>query len=189
MLGQIREKLCCCCKGDVYDDDVEENFILVSLSQRGNSRLEVAHFDQRAASDTRQVNRKPVKSKADAQDSNQQEDENDEADGDVSPITNRKAKKSSLEEDRKSDSPELRLDQTNEEHKQNEPKTPEHPVPKTRFVEKNDKSNNADLWQQVFDELDEDLKAQLREKGKAMLSLENAIKEVLEKIKGSYEAY
>ena len=202
MLGKLREKLCFYSKGE-RSYDIEENFRPANLSQkdkdravseRGKSRLEAAkdaNVDG-AVSDTKHVNGKLTEKNSKIRNLNQEDEakcleeaEHDGLDADVSPISEQYLKGTSLEKDRK-------LEELKNDHKQDEAETLECSESKTmpadeKAVERSDKPGHADLWQRAFDELNEELKGRLRED--EAMSPDNAIKEVIDRTKESFEAY
>ena len=113
----------------------------------------------------------------------------------MSPISRQHPKRSSLEKDRKLDDLEVGprlLDEQESDHKQVEAEISKCPVSETTpagddAADRSDRSGNADLWQRAFDQLNEDLKRQLRED--EAKSPENAIKEVIDSTKESFKAY
>ncbi|KAE8347803.1 hypothetical protein BDV24DRAFT_157280 [Aspergillus arachidicola] len=202
MLGKLREKLCFSSKGE-RSYDIEENFRPANLSQkdkdravseRGKSRLKAAknaNVDG-AVNNTKHVNGK-LTEKISKTRTPDQEDEakclgdagHDGLDADVSPISEKDSKGTSLEKDRK-------LEERKNDHKQDEAETPECSVSKTtpadeKAVERSDKPGSTDLWQRAFDELNEELKGRLCED--EAMSPANAIKEVIDRTKESFEAY
>ncbi|KNG82575.1 hypothetical protein ANOM_009752 [Aspergillus nomiae NRRL 13137] len=188
MLGKLRVKLCCGCKGET-SDDTEENFRPADLSQKGKDRVaSVGGHSREAAKKTQN---------ADQQDEAKSlgESENDGVGADVSPISRQHSKRSSLEKDRKLDDLKVGprfLDEQENDHKQVEAEIPKCPMSETTpagddAADRSDRSGNADLWQRAFDQLNEDLKRQLRED--EAKSPENAIKEVIDSTKESFKAY
>ncbi|KAE8359699.1 hypothetical protein BDV27DRAFT_162381 [Aspergillus caelatus] len=78
------------------------------------------------------------------------------------------------------------------DYKQDSAETAECPVSETtptdeKAVDRSDKSGNTDLWQRAFDEPSEGLKGRLREN--EAISPANAIEEVINSTKVSFEAY
>ncbi|KJK64202.1 NACHT domain protein [Aspergillus parasiticus SU-1] len=212
MLGKLRKKLRYFRKGE-RSDDTGENFHPANLSQKGKdevvfesgkSRIEAAKnakVDQ-PVNDTKHLNEKPTEENLKTRNPDQQNDakcleeaKHDGVDADVSPISKPHTKGTGLEEDRELVDPESgprALDELKKYHKQDEAETPECPVSKTtpadeKAVERSDKPSNADLWQRAFDELNGDLKGRLRQD--EAMSPENAIKEVIDRTKESFEAY
>ncbi|PIG89317.1 hypothetical protein AARAC_011037 [Aspergillus arachidicola] len=163
MLGKLREKLCFSSKGE-RSYDIEENFRPANLSQKDKDRAVSEREDEAKCLE-----------KA----------EHDGLNADVSPISEQYPKGTSLEKDRK-------LEELKNDHEEDEAETPKCPVSKTapadeKAVERSDKTGNADLWQRAFDELNEELKGRLRED--EAMSPANAIKEVIDRTKESFEAY
>ncbi|PWY74396.1 hypothetical protein BO70DRAFT_341273 [Aspergillus heteromorphus CBS 117.55] len=199
MLGKLCEKLCCGGKGE-RDDGTEENVRPVNLSPKdkdevvfegGKSRIEDTRNAnvERPVNDSQDLNKKATEKNLKTQNSDQKDEvkcleqaEHDGVDADVSPIRKQHPKEDSLGKD----------NELKEYHKHDEARTSKCPVSETTPLNKeankgNNTPGNADLWQRAFDELDDDLKGQLRE-DKA-ISPENAIKEVIDGTKKSFEAY
>lgn len=212
MLGKLRKKLRYFRKGE-RSDDSRENFHPANLSQNGKdeavsesgrSRVEAAKnasVDQ-PVNDTKHLNEKPTEKNSKTRSPDQQADvkcleeaKHDGVDADVSPISKQHTKGTRLEEDREFGDPETgprALDELKNDHKQDDAETPKCPVSKTapadeKAVERSDKPGNADLWQRAFDELNEELQGRLRED--EAISPANAIKEVIDRTKESFEEY
>ncbi|KAF7616735.1 hypothetical protein AFLA_004791 [Aspergillus flavus NRRL3357] len=212
MLGKLRKKLRYFRKRE-RSDDTRENFHPANLSQKGKdrvvsesgkSRIEAARnasVDQ-PVNDTNHLNETPTEKNSKTRNPDQQDDvkcleeaKHDGVDADVSPISKQHTKGTSLKEDREFGDPETgpkALHELKNDHKQDEAETPEYPVSKKtpadeKVVERSEKPGNVDLWQRAFDELNEDLKGQLRED--EAISPENAIKEVIDRTKESFKAY
>ncbi|KAK6823452.1 hypothetical protein RU639_005823 [Aspergillus parasiticus] len=212
MLGKLRKKLRYFRKGE-RSDDTGENFHPANLSQKGKdevvfesgkSRIEAAKNAKvdKPVNDTKHLNEKPTEENLKTRNPDQQNDakcleeaKHDGVDADVSPISKPHTKGTGLEEDRELVDPESgprALNELKKYHKQDEAETPECPVSKTtpadeKAVERSDKPSNADLWQRAFDELNGELKGRLRQD--EAMSPENAIKEVIDRTKESFEAY
>ncbi|KAB8264124.1 hypothetical protein BDV32DRAFT_145903 [Aspergillus pseudonomiae] len=210
MLNKLREKLCCGCKE--RSDDTEENFRPADLSQKGKDRVASVGGHSREDSkkvgadqpvnDTKHVNDELIQKYSKTQNPEQQdetkclgESEHDEVGADVSPISRQHSKRSSLEKDRKLDDPEDEprfLDEQKSDHKQDKSEIPKCPVSDMTpadddVIDRSDRPGDADIWQRAFDELNENSKGKLRED--QAMPPENAIEEVINRTKESFEAY
>ncbi|GMG42799.1 unnamed protein product [Aspergillus oryzae var. brunneus] len=202
MLGKLRKKLRYFRTGE-RSDGSRENFHPANLSQNGKdeavsesgrSRVEAAknaNVDG-AVNDTKHVNGKFTGNNPKTRHPDQEDEakclekaEHDGLNADVSPVSEQYPKGTSFEKDRN-------LEELKNDHKQDEAETPKCPVSKTapadeKAVERSDKPGNADLWQRAFDELNEELQGRLRED--EAISPANAIKEVIDRTKESFEEY
>ncbi|QMW44579.1 hypothetical protein G4B11_007999 [Aspergillus flavus] len=188
MLGKLRKKLRYFRKGE-RSDDSRENFQPANLSQNGKDEAVTESGRSRVEAAKNASVDQPDDVKC------LEEAKHDGVDADVSPISKQHTKGTRLEEDREFGDPETgprALDELKNDHKQDDAEIPECPVSKPtpadeKAGERSEKPGNVDLWQRAFDELNEDLKGQLRED--EAMSPENAIKEVIDRTKESFKAY